>query len=107
MEFGICRSGRTGSAPRRETLGEARGAGEGDRLRGEMRQPFRAQKRVRRDAEGGVGQYCWPQWALIEPTQFKSATSLPADGCRVLQHILSAELPAPERARVDYCAALS
>ena len=50
MECGTCRSGRTGSAPRRETFGYARGREEGQGLRGKMRQPLRGEKRVRRDA---------------------------------------------------------
>ena len=54
MDSGTCRSGRTGSAPQRDTCGDARGLEEGQRLRGEMRQPIRGEKRVRRDAEWGV-----------------------------------------------------
>src|SRR2546425_9997864 len=54
MESGACRSGRTGSAPRDETFGYRRGWEEGERLRGEMRQPLRGEKRVRRDAQRGV-----------------------------------------------------
>src|SRR5713226_3570952 len=54
MESRACRSGRTGSAPRRETSGYASGREEGERLRGEMRQPLSGEKRVRGDAEGGV-----------------------------------------------------
>src|SRR2546425_380074 len=54
MDSGTCRSGRTGSAPRDETFGYARGLEEGHRLRGEMRQPLCGKKRVRRDTERGV-----------------------------------------------------
>src|SRR5213593_662710 len=54
MDSGTCRSGRTGSAPRDETFGYARGLEEGQRLRGEMRQPLRGKKRVRRNTERGV-----------------------------------------------------
>src|SRR5881409_3931034 len=54
MECGTCRSGRTGSAPRRETFGYARGREEGERLRGEMREPLGGEKRIRRNAQRGV-----------------------------------------------------
>ena len=54
MESGACRSGRTGSAPRRETAGDASWAEERERLRGEMREPLCGEERVRRDAEGGM-----------------------------------------------------
>ena len=54
MESGACRSGRTGSAPRREAFGSRRGAEEGERLRGKMREPLRGEKRIGGDAERGV-----------------------------------------------------
>src|SRR5262245_46446435 len=54
MDSGTCRSGRTGSTPRDETFGETSGPEEGQRLRGEMRQPRRGQERIGGDAERGV-----------------------------------------------------
>src|SRR5438093_2967625 len=54
MEARTCRSGRTGSPPRGETFGYARGLEEGERLRGEMREPLGGEKSIRRNAQRGV-----------------------------------------------------
>src|SRR5437870_55151 len=47
MEARTCRSGRTGSPPRGETFGYARGLEEGERLRGEMREPHADRREAR------------------------------------------------------------
>src|SRR5215475_16229185 len=54
MEVGTWRSGRTGSAPRAEGGGYARGADEGARREGGMARPLRGQERVGGDAQAGV-----------------------------------------------------
>src|SRR5437899_1135226 len=81
MESGTCRSGRTGSAPRRETFGYARGRQEGPRLRGKMRQPLRGEKRVRRDAECGVMVEAPPAspFEVIEPQLVLQLLVVPLD----------------------------
>src|SRR5207245_511479 len=76
-----CRSGRTGSAPRDETFGYARGLEEGQRLRGEMRQPLRGKKRVRRNTERGVMVETPPAspFKMIEPQLVLQLLVVPLD----------------------------
>src|SRR2546422_1061724 len=81
MESGACRSGRTGSAPRDETFGEARGREEGERLRGEMREPLGGEECVRRDAERGVMMEAAPAPAfeVIQPQLVLELLVVPLD----------------------------
>jgi hypothetical protein len=81
MDSGTCRSGRTGSAPRDETFGYARGLEEGQRLRGEMRQPLRGKKRVRRNTERGVMVETPPAapFKMIEPQLVLQLLVVPLD----------------------------
>src|SRR3989442_5702705 len=81
MDSGTCRSGRTGSAPRDETFGYARGLEEGHRLRGEMRQPLCGKKRVRRNTERGVMVETPPAspFKMIEPQLVLQLLVVPLD----------------------------